>query len=207
VRLVSLVSFPESVCPTAWQSPHDRPLPAPGGRTLVMGVLNVTPDSFSDGGELLSPQALVDRAGAMLAAGADVLDVGGESTRPGAASVSAAEESGRVLPALTALRNAFPNAPISIDTYKAEVAAAAVNAGADIVNDIWGALHGWTVEERWRVAVAPEEGGPLANRPRSPMAEVVAALRCPVILMHNRPDRNYGDFWSDLLLDLRMALP
>ena len=68
----------------AWFSPHGRPLPAPGGRTLVMGVLNVTPDSFSDGGGLPSPQAVVDRVGEMLAAGADVLDLGGESTRPGA---------------------------------------------------------------------------------------------------------------------------
>jgi dihydropteroate synthase len=201
-----------------------------------MGVLNVTPDSFSDGGELLSSQAVVDRAGAMLAAGADLLDLGGESTRPGAASVNAVEECDRVLPALTALRQAFPNAAISIDTYKAAVAVAAVKAGADIVNDIWGALYGWTAEERlqislssvkqagkpallpaWfqkddaleergRVAADLEQGGPALNRPRSLMAEAVAALRCPVILMHNRPDRDYGDFWSDLILDLRLSL-
>ena len=205
-----------------------------------MGVLNVTPDSFSDGGELSSPQAVVDRAGAMLAAGADVLDIGGESTRPGAASVGAVEECDRVLPALTALRHAFPNAAVSIDTYKATVAVPAVEAGADIVNDIWGALRGWTAEERTRASGvlaeqagkpalqsesvsndrtlgdATEEGGrvaaaahrvePSVNWPRSPMAEAVAALRCPVILMHNRPDRNYGDFWSDLLLDLRLSL-
>ena len=94
-----------------WQSPHGRPLPIPGGRTLVMGVLNVTPDSFSDGGQLQSPQAVVDRAAALLAAGADVLDVGGESTRPGAAEVSATEECDRVLPAIAALRRAFPSAP------------------------------------------------------------------------------------------------
>jgi dihydropteroate synthase len=171
-----------------------------------MGILNVTPDSFSDGGELLSTQAVVDRAGTMLAAGADVLDVGGESTRPGAALVSAAEECDRVLPALSALRNVFPNAPISIDTYKAAVAVAAVNAGADIVNDIWGALSGWTIEQRRRCAMAVQQGEPTANWPRSPIAEAVASLRCPVILMHNRPDRNYGDFWSDLLLDLRLSL-
>ena len=213
-----------------------------------MGVLNVTPDSFSDGGELSSPQAVVDRAGAMLAAGADVLDIGGESTRPGAASVGAVEECDRVLPALTALRHAFPNAAVSIDAYKATVAVPAVEAGADIVNDIWGALRGWTAEERTRAsgvlaeqagtlrrcggsmpalqsesvsndstsgdpagegvrvaAVARPEDDPI-GLPRSPMAEAVAALRCPVILMHNRPDRNYGDFWSDLLLDLRLSL-
>ena len=90
--------------PAVWTSPHGRPLPVPGGRTLVMGVLNLTPDSFSDGGQLPSTQAVVDRAGGMLVAGADVLDVGGESTRPGAAPVSAAEECDRVLPALAALR-------------------------------------------------------------------------------------------------------
>jgi dihydropteroate synthase len=205
-----------------------------------MGVLNVTPDSFSDGGKLSSSQAVVDRAGAMLAAGADVLDIGGESTRPGAAPVGAAEECERVLPALTALRQAFPSAPVSIDTYKAAVAVAAVEAGADIVNDTWGALHGRTAEERkhvsrWlaeqagtpallpasvsnhrgsgdeaeaqrRVVTAVQRGEPKASRPRSPMAEAVAALRCPVILMHNRPDRDYADFWSDLLLDLRLSL-
>ena len=268
------VSSSESVHPPVWQSPHGRPLPVPGGRTLVMGILNVTPDSFSDGGQLLSAQAVVDRAGTMLAEGADVLDVGGESTRPGGAPVSAAEECERVLPALAALRRAFPDAPISIDTYKAEVAAATVQAGADIVNDIWGCLHGWTAEdrgriarllaeqagkpallsashhnvrqsgeaaeERWHVArlLAEQAGKPallptspekdrdpddapedhsdfaavfqrarlVANWPRSPMAESVAALRCPVILMHNRPDRDYGDFWTDLMLDLGLSL-
>ena len=244
----SCVSSIDPVHPLTWQSPHDRPLPGPGGRTLVMGVLNVTPDSFSDGGELPSPQAVVDRAGAMLAAGADILDLGGESTRPGAASVGAVEECDRVLPALAALRQAFPNAAISIDTYKAAVAVPAVKAGADIVNDIWGALHGWKAEDRGslsrflaeqagklrrrggsmpalrsesvsndrtlgdaaeegrRVAAAAQRGEPSVNWPRSPMAEAVAALRCPVILMHNRPDRDYVDFWSDLLLDLRLSL-
>jgi dihydropteroate synthase len=171
-----------------------------------MGVLNATPDSFSDGGQLPSPQAAVDRAGAMLAAGADVLDIGGESTRPGAAPVSAAEECDRVLPALAALRQAFPDAPVSIDTYKAAVAAEAVGAGADIVNDIRGALHGWTAGDRRQSAAALQRGEPSADGPRSPMAEAVATLRCPVILMHNRPDRNYGDFWADVLSDLRLSL-
>jgi dihydropteroate synthase len=170
-----------------------------------MGVLNVTPDSFSDGGELLSAGAVVDRAGAMLAAGADVLDIGGESTRPGAASVSAAEECERVLPALKALRNAFPMAPLSIDTYKAEVAELAVKDGADIVNDIWGSLFGWTAEQRKQCGAALQWGDPATNQPNAPMAAAVAALHCPVILMHNRPDRSYGDFWTDLLLDLQLS--
>lgn len=187
----------------SWHSPHGRPLPASGGRTLVMGVLNLTPDSFSDGGQLTSVQAVVDRAGTMLAAGADVLDVGGESTRPGAAPVSAAEECDRVLPALAALRRSFPDVAISIDTYKAPVAEAAVGAGADIVNDIWGGLHGVTAVERRRLIAAVQAGTAI---PPSPMTQAVAALRCPVILMHNRPDRDYGDFWTDILLDLRLSL-
>jgi dihydropteroate synthase len=190
----------------AWFSPHGRPLPAPGGRTLVMGVLNVTPDSFSDGGELPSSQAAVDRAGEMLAAGADVLDLGGESTRPGGAAVSAAEECDRVLPALAAVRQAFPGAAISIDTYKAAVAGAAVRAGADIVNDIWGGLHGFAANERRRWSGGLQRGDFLPALPRSAMAETVAALHCPIILMHNRPNPNYGDFWAEVLLDLRLSL-
>ena len=191
---------------SCWQSPHGRPLPIPGGRTLVMGVLNVTPDSFSDGGQLPSVQAVVNRAGAMLAAGADVLDLGGESTRPGSAPVTAAEECGRIIPPLEGLRRAFPDAPVSVDTYKAEVAATAVKAGADIVNDIWGGLHGCVAEVRraWTGAVA--RGEPNPPPPPSPIAATVAALRCPVILMHNRPDRAYGDFWRDVVLDLRLSL-
>ncbi len=191
---------------SAWQSPHGRPLPVPGGRTLVMGVLNVTPDSFSDGGQLPSVQAVVDRAGAMLAAGADVLDLGGESTRPGSAPVTADEECERVLPPLKALRQAFPAAPISVDTYKAGVAEAAVRAGADIVNDIWGCLHGTPAEVRHAWSDATSRGEPLPLLPASPMAAAVAALRCPVILMHNRPDRAYADFWREVLLDLRLSL-
>jgi dihydropteroate synthase len=171
-----------------------------------MGVLNVTPDSFSDGGQLPSTQAVVDRAGAMLAEGAAVLDLGGESTRPGAAAVSAGEECDRVLPAIAAVRRAFPEAALSIDTYKARVAAEAVRAGADIVNDIWGCLHGWKAEERRSATKSLQGGEPPAPRPPSPMADTVAALRCPVILMHNRPDRAYGDLWIDVLLDLRLSL-
>jgi dihydropteroate synthase len=171
-----------------------------------MGVLNVTPDSFSDGGELASPQAVAARAGQMIEAGADVLDVGGESTRPGAAAVSAAEELARVLPAIAAVRHAWPQVPLSIDTYKPEVAAAAIVAGADLINDIWGCAHGFTSAERnaWHAA-ARGTAQPPVTRP-SAMAETAARLRCPVILMHNRPDRDYRDFWADLLSDLRLSL-
>jgi dihydropteroate synthase len=178
-----------------WTSPHGRPLPTPGSRTLVLAVLNVTPDSFSDGGQLPTIPADVERARTLLAEGADILDLGGESTRPDAAPVSTREELARVLPAVAALRENFPAAPIAIDTYKAEVAEAAIRAGADIVNDIWGGAHGFTAAQR-RAALPP----------RLPMAETVARLRCPIILMHNRPDKNYGDFWADVLDDLRFSL-
>ncbi|MBS0663185.1 MAG: dihydropteroate synthase [Verrucomicrobia bacterium] len=190
----------------AWQSPHGRILPVIGSRTLIMGVLNVTPDSFSDGGQLMSPAAAVDRAGALLAAGADVLDLGGESTRPGSAPVSVAEELDRVLPALAVIRQAFPAIPLSIDTYKPEVAAESVAAGADLINDIWGAAHGFTGEERkhWQAAVQAGAAPPVP-RP-SAMAETAARLRCPIILMHNRPNRDYQDFWTDVLLDLRLSV-
>ncbi|MBI2518225.1 MAG: dihydropteroate synthase family protein [Opitutae bacterium] len=192
----------------AWRSPHGRPLPAPGARTLIMGILNLTPDSFSDGNQLPTPQAVVDRAAQMIAEGADVLDLGGESTRPGAATVSATEELDRVLPALAALRRAWPAVPVSIDTYKADVATAAIRAGADIVNDVWGLTHGLPVAERARWLTVARARGAAEAPPLgvTPMAAAVAALRCPVIAMHNRPARDYTDFWPDFLLDLRLSL-
>ena len=109
-----------------------------GRRTLVMGVLNVTPDSFSDGGRYLDPAAAVARGRAMADEGADILDVGGESSRPGARPVDPAEEAARVVPVIRALREGG-GIPVSVDTRRASVARAAIEAGADIVNDI-GAL-------------------------------------------------------------------
>ena len=164
-----------------------------------MGILNVTPDSFSDGGQLGSTQAILDRAGAMLEAGADVLDIGGESTRPGSQPLEAQQELARVLPAIEAVRRCWPHVPLSIDTYKADVADAAIGAGADIINDVWGALHGLSSSER------------RARRSRSsseptPMALVAARQKCPLILMHNRPDRDYSDFIRDVLGDLKMSI-
>jgi len=106
-----------------------------GERTLIMGILNVTPDSFSDGGEFLSPEAAEERACQMIAEGADIIDIGGESTRPGAGVVSAEEEAKRVIPIIEALSGQI-DAPISIDTSKSSVAHAALRAGAAIVNDI-----------------------------------------------------------------------
>jgi dihydropteroate synthase len=111
-----------------------------GRRTLLMGILNVTPDSFSDGGEWLDADRAVGHGLAMLDAGADIVDLGGESTRPGAAAVAPAEEQARVLPVLRAILRARPEAVLSIDTYRAETARMAVEAGAEIVNDVSGHL-------------------------------------------------------------------
>ncbi|HEV2864519.1 MAG TPA: dihydropteroate synthase [Pyrinomonadaceae bacterium] len=108
-----------------------------GGRTLVMGVLNVTPDSFSDGGEFSDPRRAVERAEEMVGEGADIIDVGGESTRPGGAAVSEEEETRRVVPVVEAVA-ARVGVPVSVDTTKASVARAALAAGAEIVNDISG---------------------------------------------------------------------
>lgn len=105
-------------------------------QSLVMGILNITPDSFSDGNRFFSPDKALKQARLMISEGADILDIGGESTRPGAAQVDEKEELERVLPIIEALRREFPELPISIDTYKARVAAAALKAGADIINDI-----------------------------------------------------------------------
>src|SRR6202521_3985595 len=132
-----------------------------GERTLVMGVLNVTPDSFSDGGKFFDAERAIEQAMAMERAGADLLDVGGESTRPGSAGISAKEELARVLPVLQALRGRL-KIPVSIDTQKSDVAEAALDAGAQIINDISG----------------------LKSDPR--IAEIAARRRVPLILMHMR---------------------
>ncbi|NWF62104.1 MAG: dihydropteroate synthase [Fischerella sp.] len=132
-----------------------------GQRTYLMGVLNVTPDSFSDGGEFNAIAPALAQAQAMQAAGADIIDIGGQSTRPGAEPISPAEELDRVLPVLHVLRKEI-SVPISVDTTRAEVATAAVTAGADIINDISGGTFD------------PE------------MLSSVAKLNVPIILMHIR---------------------
>ena len=116
---------------------HESPWSDIGRRTLVMGILNVTPDSFSDGGRFAALDAAIAQARRMATEGADILDIGGESTRPGHVPVSAEEEQARVLPAIRALVPALA-IPISIDTYKASTARLALQAGARIVNDVWG---------------------------------------------------------------------
>jgi dihydropteroate synthase len=121
-----------------------------GPRTLVMGVINVTPDSFSDGGQFLDSRAALTQAFKMLDEGADLLDLGGESTRPGSRPITEEEEQARVLPVLRAILTARPDAVISIDTYHAETARLAVEAGAEIVNDVSG--HLWDAA-KWRASV------------------------------------------------------
>jgi dihydropteroate synthase len=133
-----------------------------GGRTLVMGIVNVTPDSFSDGGRFFAADAAVEHGLRLLEEGADVLDVGGESTRPDAEALTAAEEQARVLPVLRGILAARRDAIVSIDTYHAETARAAVDAGAEIVNDVSG--HVWDAA----------------------MAATCAELRCGAVLMHTR---------------------
>src|SRR5258707_14697905 len=115
---------------------HSRTLVL-GERTLVMGVLNVTPDSFSDGGEFLQPESAIEHAFAIERAGADLLDIGGESTRPGSPETPAAEELDRILPVLEGLRGRL-KIPISVDTRRASVAEIALRAGAELVNDVSG---------------------------------------------------------------------
>jgi len=141
--------------PMTWLKGRELRLPRP---PLVMGILNATPDSFSDGGE----SATLERALAMLADGADILDVGGESTRPGADAVSLEEELRRVVPLIAAIKAARPDCVVSVDTYKAEVARQALDAGAEIVNDISAGL------------LEPD------------ILKVAAARQAAVVLMHMR---------------------
>ena len=119
-----------------WQLAHGRHLDL-GGKAVVVGILNVTPDSFSDGGLFDAPQAALSQAHRMIGEGARIIDVGGESTRPGAAAVSAGEEQARILPVIETLANSG-DVLISVDTYRADTARLAVAAGAHIVNDVWG---------------------------------------------------------------------
>ncbi len=152
-----------------------------GGRTLIMGVLNVTPDSFSDGGLFTSVDAALRQARRMAGEGADLIDIGGESTRPGSVPVSAAEELERVIPVIRALK-AEIDLPLSIDTYKAEVARQALLEGVHIVNDVWGL------------------------KADADMAGVIASFDCPVVIMHNRKVIDYADLMPDLIGDLRESL-
>lgn len=145
-----------------------------GERTLVMGILNVTPDSFSDGGKFNDPRRALERAHQMVEEGADIIDLGGESTRPGYTPVPVEEELRRVMPVLEKLVLEIP-VPISVDTTKAEVARQALECGANIIND------------QWALRADPE------------MAAVVSRYQAPVVLMHNQQGTEYRDLMGDMV--------
>ena len=156
-----------------------------GERTFVMGILNVTPDSFSGDGLIRDGdplRAALDQAMRMVEEGADLLDIGGESTRPGHAPVDAAEEIGRVIPVVAAVHDALPGIPLSIDTTKVVVAEAALAAGATLLNDVWG--------------VGPDPD----------MAELAAGAGVPLVVMHNREEARYDDVVREVIDDLRASL-
>jgi len=147
-----------------------------GSRTLIMGILNVTPDSFSDGGHFNSISQALNQSILMVKEGADIIDVGGESTRPGSEEVDAKEEMKRVVPVIQELKR-FINKPISIDTYKASVAEAALEAGANIVNDVWG----------------------LQREPE--IAQVIAKYNVPIVAMHNQVGTDYEKDIIETMID------
>lgn len=148
-----------------------------GERTYVMGILNVTPDSFSDGGKFNSVDAAIKKVEELIRDGADIIDVGGESTRPNFEVVSTEEEIERVVPIIKAIKDNF-DIPISIDTYKSATAEAAIKAGADIINDVWG------------------------FKKDTNMASVAAKYNVPCILMHNREEDEYKDLMKDVIFEL-----
>ena len=151
------------------------------GKTYIMGILNVTPDSFSDGGKWNQMDAALRHVEDMLAEGMDIVDIGGESTRPGYTLIPDQEEIDRVVPMIEAIKARF-DVPISLDTYKSAVAKAGLSAGADLINDIWGLKYD------------PD------------MARVIAEAKAPSCLMHNRKAQDYREFFPDMLDDLRETL-
>ena len=146
-------------------------------RTYIMGILNVTPDSFSDGGSYRERDAALFRVGEMIAEGAHIIDIGGESTRPGYTQISEQEEIERVVPIVEAIKQTY-EIPVSVDTYKSKVAKEAIAAGADLINDIWGLKY--------------DEA----------MAEVIAKADVACCLMHNRKEAAYRDFIKDVKSEL-----
>lgn len=152
-----------------------------GERTFIMGILNITPDSFSDGGRFNEIETAVKRAKDMILQGADIIDIGGESTRPGGAFVSEEEEIKRVVPIIKALKNEIA-VPISIDTYKSAVAEAAIIAGASLINDVWGFKRD------------------------NNMANIASKYDVAVCLMHNRDNREYKELIPDMISDLKESI-
>lgn len=152
-----------------------------GERTYVMGILNATPDSFSDGGKFNEVELALKRVEEMINQGADIIDVGGESTRPGFTVVEADDEINRVVPVIKAIKEKF-DITVSIDTYKAKTAEAAIKAGADIINDVWG------------------------FKKDKDMAAVAAKYDVQCILMHNREDKPYENLMEEVKSDLEESI-
>ena len=152
-----------------------------GQHTYVMGILNITPDSFSDGGRYNNLDSALFRVEEMLKEGADIIDIGGESTRPGYEVISADEEITRVVPVIKQIKERF-DIPVSLDTYKPDVAKAGIEIGADLINDIW------------------------RLKADDKMAEVIAKADIPCCLMHNRKEAVYDDYIHDVLADLEESL-
>lgn len=151
------------------------------GHTYVMGILNITPDSFSDGGRYNTTEQALHRVEEMIGEGADVLDIGGESTRPGYTPVSEEEEIDRISTVIEKIKSSF-DIPISVDTYKAKVAQAGISAGADMINDIWGLKFD------------------------ADMADVIVRADAPCCLAHNREEALYESFIEEVLWDLEKSL-
>ncbi|PXW88438.1 dihydropteroate synthase [Streptohalobacillus salinus] len=145
--------------------------------TLIMGILNVTPDSFSDGGSYMEVEQALAQVRQMIGDGADIIDIGGESTRPGFTPVSIEEEIARIVPVIKAIRKES-EVLISVDTYKSAVAREAIAAGADMINDVWGGKDD------------PE------------ILDVAVDYACPIVLMHNRKDSEYKELIQDIKSDL-----
>lgn len=150
-------------------------------KTYVCGILNVTPDSFSDGGKFNKLDAALYHAEEMIEEGAMLIDIGGESTRPGYTMISDEEEIERVVPVIEALKSRF-DVPLSLDTYKSKVAKVGIESGIDLINDIWGLKYD------------------------KAMAKVVADSGLPICIMHNRDNTDYTDFMTDVVSDLKESV-
>jgi len=150
-------------------------------KTYIMGILNVTPDSFSDGGSFCEVDSALRHAEDMIKKGAHILDIGGESTRPGHTQITEEEEIARIVPIIEVIKDRF-DIPVSVDTYKSRVAEAAILAGADMINDIWGLKYDGT------------------------MAEIIAKCNKPCCLMHNRRKAEYQSFMAEVMTDLQESI-
>lgn len=153
-----------------------------GKRTYIMGILNITPDSFSDGGKYNDLSCAMFHTKKMKAEGMDILDIGGESTRPGHTTISAEEEIKRIIPVIRLIKRNYPDLPVSVDSYKPEVCEAAIDAGADMINDIWG------------------------FRKDSKMAEIAVKHHLPCCLMHNKESASYENFLTDFIKEMEESL-